>query len=65
MDMVDVRDLRIHFVTPDAVAQGRHAPGRYLALCGADVLPASLTEPGNKRYEPCVLARVPSHRTGN
>ncbi|MGH3974339.1 MAG: hypothetical protein ACRDS9_13580, partial [Pseudonocardiaceae bacterium] len=45
VDMVDVRDLRIHFMTPDAAAQGLHASGRYTALCGADVLPASLTEP--------------------
>jgi hypothetical protein len=64
IDMVDVRTLLTHLMTPDAAAAGRR--GRYVALCGADVIPASLTEPGQGRCEPCVRMSVsiPSQRFG-
>ncbi|MGH3854229.1 MAG: hypothetical protein ACRDR6_12200 [Pseudonocardiaceae bacterium] len=34
-----------HNVTEEAFAAGRRAGGRYVALCGARVLPASLSAP--------------------
>lgn len=64
IDMVDVRSLLTHLMTPDAAAAGLR--GRYIALCGADVIPASLTEPGQGRCEPCVRISVsiPNQRSG-
>lgn len=56
IDMVDVRSLLTHLMTPDAAAAGFR--GRYVALCGADVIPASLTEPGRGRCKPCVRMSV-------
>lgn len=35
-----------HRVTDDAFAEGKRAGGSYVALCGAQVLPASLCAPG-------------------
>lgn len=44
VELVDARTHEAHLLTPDALAAGRRKPkGRYIALCGADVLPASLT----------------------
>jgi hypothetical protein len=40
-----------HRVTDEAFAAGRHAGGRYVTVCGAEVLPASLTAPP-RRYCP-------------
>lgn len=54
--MVDVRSLLVHLMTPDAAAEGLR--GRYIALCGADVIPASFTEPGQGRCEPCVRTKT-------
>lgn len=34
-----------HSVTEEAFAAGRRAGGRYVAVCGAQVCPASLTAP--------------------
>lgn len=34
-----------HFLTHDALAAGRRAKGRYIALCGVEVLPAALVDP--------------------
>jgi hypothetical protein len=48
-------------LTPDALAAGRHAAGRYIALCGQDVLPASLAELGNGRCPSCVS--IPAQRS--
>ncbi|MGH3899319.1 MAG: hypothetical protein ACRDTA_13975 [Pseudonocardiaceae bacterium] len=56
---VDVRTNTTHLLTPDAAAAGRLRAGRYVALCGADVLPASLTEPGRCGVcQPCTAAVV-------
>lgn len=65
VDMVDIRSLVMHLVTPDAAAAGLRGKGRYIALCGADVIPASLTEPGRFRCEPCLWqsVSVPSQRS--
>ena len=41
--MTDTRTVVAHLVTDEAVAAGRQA-GRYIGVCGAVVLPGSLTE---------------------
>jgi hypothetical protein len=41
--MVDAHTLTAHLLTDEALAVGRRGEGRYTALCGVDVLPASLT----------------------
>jgi hypothetical protein len=61
-EVVDARTLRAHLLTPDALADGRHAAGRYIALCGQDVLPASLVEPGRGRCTSC--SAIPAQRSG-
>ena len=60
-EVVDARTLRAHLLTPDALVAGQHAAGRYIALCGQDVLPASLTEPGRGRCPSCVS--IPAQRS--
>jgi hypothetical protein len=60
-EVVDARTLRAHLLTPDALVAGKHAAGRYIALCGQDVLPASLTEPGRGRCPSCVS--IPTQRS--
>lgn len=54
VEVVDVHTFTIHFLTMDALAAGRHPKGRYIALCGQDVLPAGMTEPGHTRCPSCV-----------
>jgi hypothetical protein len=54
VEVIDAQTFTAHFLTIDALAAGRHPRGRYIALCGQDVLPASLTEPGNGRCSSCV-----------
>ena len=50
--MVDAHTHVEHQVTDASAAQHRHS-GRYLALCGARVLAASLTDPGRGRCAEC------------
>lgn len=57
-EVVDVRTLRAHLLTLDALAEGQYAAGRYVALCGQDVLPASLVEPGRERCASCLAHRA-------
>lgn len=45
--LVDARTDRTHLVRDDAVVTGR-AAGRYVAVCGAVVLAASLAAPGGQ-----------------
>lgn len=59
-EVVDARTRQAHLLTPDALAAGLSAAGRYIALCGQDVLPASLVEPGNGRCALCIA--VPAQR---
>jgi hypothetical protein len=50
--ITDARTHVEHLMTDEAVAAHRHS-GRYLALCGAQVLAASLAEPRRSRCQPC------------
>jgi hypothetical protein len=61
IEVVDARTLTAHFLTMDALAAGRLPKSRYIALCGQDVLPASLTEAGRSRCPSCVS--IPSQRS--
>lgn len=42
-----------HRVSSEAMSQGRRAGGRYQAVCGVQLWPASLTEPGRERCPVC------------
>jgi hypothetical protein len=61
IEVVDARTLTAHFLTLDALAAGRLPKGRYITLCGQNVLPASLTEPGRNRCLSCVS--IPRQRS--
>jgi hypothetical protein len=62
-ELVDALTLRAHLLTLDALAQGQHATRRYIALCGQEVIPASLVEPGRSRCQLCVSsASIPMQR---
>lgn len=50
--LVDARTDSTHLVRDDAVVAGRLV-GRYVAVCGAVVLAASLTAPGDKDCRSC------------
>jgi hypothetical protein len=63
VEVVDARTLTTHLLTSDALAVGRLPEGRYTALCGQDVLPACLSEPGAGRCVSCVS--IPSQRSGS
>lgn len=61
VEVVDARTLGSHLLAPDALAAGRLPKGRYIALCGQDVLPTSFVEPGRGRCSSCVS--VPAQRS--
>jgi hypothetical protein len=65
VEMVDAHDLLVHLLTEDAIAAGRNATAKYIALCGADVLPAAMVDPGERRCAVCLEQRlaVPEQRT--
>jgi hypothetical protein len=52
MRIVDARTSMEHLVTDEFVVAHRHA-GRYLAVCGTQVLAASLTAPQRSRCPAC------------
>jgi hypothetical protein len=51
--MVDATTGTEHRVTDESVAAGRRAGGRYVAVCGAQVLAASLTMPERDQCQSC------------
>lgn len=63
VELVDASTLVAHELTPDAFAAGRGPTGRYVALCGADVLPAAVEEPGRGPCGQC-HAKLPIQRSG-
>jgi hypothetical protein len=51
VDILDLRTGTIHLLTSAAAAAGTNRAGRYVALCGTDVVRADdLTDPGCRRY---------------
>jgi hypothetical protein len=68
VDILDLRTGTIHLLTAAAAAAaaaGTNPQGRYVALCGADVVRADdLTDPGFRRYCWSCRSIVPSQRSG-
>jgi len=65
IEMVDRHTRVTHLMTPDA-AEAAHAPGgHYLALCGAELTPAAMVEPGCGYCLPCLSTYQLNHRTVN
>lgn len=54
VELVDARTLTAHLLTDAAITAGRLANGRYIALCGQDVIPACPVEAGQSRCASCV-----------
>lgn len=52
--IADARTQVAHLVTDESFAAHRHS-GRYLAVCGARVLAASLTAPDRGRCGACIV----------
>lgn len=52
MGVTDARTRVEHLVPDESLVTQRHA-GRFLAVCGAEVLAASLTDPGRGRCREC------------
>lgn len=50
--VADTRTGGMHLITEDAIVAGRRA-GRYMAVCGVEVLAASLTAPERSHYPFC------------
>lgn len=58
---VDMRTGVTHLLTPDAAAAGRGSHRRYLAVCGAEVLPGEFTE--SQGDCPLCHSSVPTQRS--
>jgi hypothetical protein len=65
VEMVDRRTRVTHLMTPDAAAAAHGPEGRYLALCGAELIPAAMVEPGCGYCLPCLSTYQLSQRTLN
>jgi hypothetical protein len=66
VDIVDLRTGTIHLLTSSAVAAGTNRTGRYVALCGADIICADdLTDPGFRRYCWSCRSVIPRQRSGS
>lgn len=52
VELIDAETGTTHLVSDEEVDSGRHA-GRYVAVCGAVVLAASLTAPAKKYCRSC------------
>ncbi len=64
--MADIRTVLTHLMTPDAAAAGRGPTSRYLALCGAELIPAAREEPGRGSCLPCLSSyQTPSQRSAD
>lgn len=53
VEMVDARTGDHHLLTLDAASAGQQAPNRHLAVCGAEIVPAALVDPGRGYCWPC------------
>jgi hypothetical protein len=54
-EMTDGRTHLTHRLTDDAMADGRRTGGRYQAICGVQVLSASLTAPVRQLCQTCAM----------
>jgi hypothetical protein len=62
IEMVDAHTRENHLLTQDAAAAGRRASHRYLALCGTQIIPAALVEPGTGNCRSCWASTIPAQR---
>lgn len=62
VEMVDIRSLVTHVLSDAAAVAGRRGGGRYIALCGAEVIPASLTAAPEGGYCGSCVA-IPTQRS--
>jgi hypothetical protein len=53
IELVDARTKQAHLLTLTAYEAGFDPHAAYVALCGAEVLPACLAEPGRGYCGPC------------
>jgi hypothetical protein len=53
VELVDARTKQAHLLTLTAYEAGFDPHVAYIALCGAEVLPACLAEPGKSYCKPC------------
>jgi hypothetical protein len=65
VEIVDIRTGQRHLLTPDAAAAGQATGRRYHALCGTEILPAALVDPGTGYCWPCQSTAIPTPRSGN
>lgn len=63
IELVDVGSLVAHELTHAAFAAGRGPQGRYVGLCGAEVVPAAMEETGRGPCEEC-WSRIAAQRPG-
>ena len=56
MEITDAHTHVEHLVSEESAMAHRHS-GRYLALCGVQVVAASLTAPGREQCQCCQRAR--------
>jgi hypothetical protein len=61
VEVADARMLTAHLLTEKALAAARHPTGRYIALCGQDVVPVRLTDIEPSPCPACVS--IPTQRT--
>jgi hypothetical protein len=65
VDILDLRTGTIHLLTSTAAA-GTHRAGRYVALCGANIIRADdLTDPGFRHYCWSCRSVIPRQRSGS
>jgi hypothetical protein len=66
VDMMDLRTGTIHLLSSAAAAAGTNRTGRYVALCGADIIRADdLTDPGFRHYCWSCRSVIPRQRSGS
>jgi hypothetical protein len=65
IQLIDLRTRVTHLMTPDAAIAGHGPRGHYLALCGAELIPTAMIEPGCGYCLPCLSAYQLSQRTIN
>ncbi|MGH4003467.1 MAG: hypothetical protein ACRDSO_05085 [Pseudonocardiaceae bacterium] len=60
-EVVDISG-QAHLLTDTAMTAGRRGGGRYVALCGTEVLPAALVAAPESHCRTCHAATVPTPR---
>jgi hypothetical protein len=64
VEMVDARTFVTHRLTLDAHEAGMLPAGRYMAMCGREILPAVMADSGSKLCRVCTPSVIPAQRGG-